>query len=123
MIDDPALALDGDAELRRRWEVIRRKLEANSESLLSQGGLIYKTTSSGRRAWAVRWVERSGDRPVHHALYLGDDERLVALARRHLGYFRMLGDLPEEVAGHARFAATASYALRRLAARPRGAKG
>lgn len=119
MIDDPAL----DQKQGIRWDAIRRKLEANSESLLSQGGLISKTTSSGRRAWAVRWVERSGGKPVHHSLYLGDDERLVALARRHLGYFRLLGGMEEEINGHARFAATAGFAVRRLAARPRGAKG
>src|SRR4051794_25629624 len=118
-IDDTTLDLD--PELRQRWGGIRGKLEGNAESLLSQGGLVSKATSSGRPAWAVRFVDRSGDKPVHHSVFVGDDERLVDLVRRQLDHYRVLGRLPDEVAGYARLAASASFAVRRLAATPRGA--
>src|SRR3954466_7500354 len=92
-----------DPALRQRWETVRRKLEENAESLLTQGGLVSKATASGRRAWAVRWVDRSGDGPVHRSVFVGDDARLVDLVRRQLEHYRALGALPEDVAGYARF--------------------
>jgi len=111
MGDDAAPGLD--PALRQRWAAVRRKMEENAGPLLTQGGLVPKVTSSGRRAWAVRWVDRSGDRPVHRSVFVGDDGRLVDLVRRQLAEYRALGGLPGEVAGYARFAASASFAVRR----------
>jgi hypothetical protein len=121
MIEDTGLELD--PELKRRWEAVRRKLGQNSERLMTQGGLVSKVAASGRRVWAVRFVDRSGNRPVHHTIDLGFDERLIDLVRRQLDHYRRLGGFPEEVAGYARFAASARFAMRRLAARPREAEG
>src|SRR4051794_38618308 len=70
----------------------------------------------GPAVWTVRYVDRMGERPLHRVIYIGDDDRLVYLLRRQLAAYRMLGGLTEEVARHARLAATAGNAMRRLAA-------
>ncbi len=125
MIDDPAFALERDPELGQRWASILAKLEAYAVGLQTQGGLVMKSTSSGRRAWSVRYVDRSGARPVHRTIFIGNDVQLNALVRQQLKAYRMLGAMMEEIAGHARFAASASHTVRRLATgrRPRTSDG
>lgn len=115
MTDDTAHALELDPELGQRWASILRKLEVHFLGLQTQGGLVMKSTSSGRLAWAVRYVDRSGTKPVHRTIFLGDDPRLIALVRQQLKAYRMLGAMTEAIAGHARLAATISFAARRLA--------
>jgi len=114
MPDDPDLS--PDPELGRRWSAIRQKLEAHAPGLQDQGGLVEKVTSSGRRAWAVRYIDRSGLKPVHRSLFIGDDPRLIDLVRRQLEAYRMIGGMEAEIAGHARFAASAGVVVRHLAA-------
>ncbi|MCA1684975.1 MAG: hypothetical protein LC745_03120 [Planctomycetia bacterium] len=109
-------APEGDPVLARRWGVIRGKLAENAEMLMTQGALVPRVTGSGRREWAVRFVDRSGGKAVHRKVFLGDDPRLTDLARGQLAYYRTLGGMEGEVAGHARLAASASFAARRLAA-------
>jgi len=113
MIDDAEP--EHDPALLRRWGAIRSKLAEHSESVMTQGVLVSKITASGRRAWTVRWVERSGVGTVHRTIYIGDDERLIGLVRRQLEHYRMVGDMPGEIAAFARIGATASFAVRRLA--------
>jgi len=96
MIDDAEP--EHDPALLRRWGAIRSKLAEHSESVMTQGVLVSKITASGRRAWTVRWVERSGVGTVHRTIYIGD-----------------VGDMPGEIAAFARIGATASFAVRRLA--------
>jgi hypothetical protein len=63
---------------------------------------LFRASRRARRAWAVRYVDRTGKKAVHHSVYLGDDERLVELVRLQLDHYRVLGRLPDEMAVYSR---------------------
>jgi hypothetical protein len=92
------------ADLERRWEEVRPKLEAHAGDLATQGVLVSRV-ASGRRVWRVRFVVRVGGRRVHRAVYIGNQPELLARARRLLELYRAQGRWGEEVAAFARFAA------------------
>jgi hypothetical protein len=105
-----------DHALERRWDAIERKLATNAERLAAQGGLVAMKSASGRRAWAVRFVDVVDGRKVHRSVYVGGDDRpeLLARTRRWLDHCRVKGRVADDVAGYARLAAAACGAVRRL---------
>ena len=107
---------DSDHSQRQRWHAIERKLAANAERLADQGGLIAMKSASGRRVWVVRFVEVVDGAKIHRSLYIGGDDQpeLLARTRRWLDQCRVGGRVAAAVAGHARLAAAACGALRRL---------
>jgi hypothetical protein len=100
----------------RRWRAIERKLAANAERLADRGGLVAMTSASGRRIWVVRFVEVVDGAKIHRSLYVGGDDQPKLLARTQLwlDQCRVSGCVAAAVAGHARLAAAACGALRRL---------
>ena len=105
-----------DRRLQKRWHAIERKLAANAGSLADRGGLVAMRSASGRRVWAVRFVEVVDGRKVHRSLYVGGDDRpeLLARTRRWLDHCRVRGRVADDVAGYARLAAEVCNAVRRL---------
>jgi hypothetical protein len=100
----------------RRWRAIERKLAANAERLAERGGLVAMTSASGRKVWVVRFVEVVDGAKIHRSVYIGgaDQPELLARTRRWLDHCRVSGRVAAAVAGHARLAAAACGAIRRL---------
>jgi hypothetical protein len=101
---------------QQRWHAIERKLAANADRLAERGGLVAMTSASGRRVWVVRFVEVVDGAKVHRSIYIGgrDQPELLARTRRWLDHCRVSGRVAAAVAGHARLAAAACGAIRRL---------
>jgi hypothetical protein len=101
---------------RRRWHAIERKLAANAERLADRGGLVAMKSASGRRVWVVRFVEVVDGAKIHRSIYVaGDDQpRLLVMTQRWLDHCRVNGRVAAAVADHARLAAAACDAIRRL---------
>ena len=105
-----------DHAQQRRWHAIERKLAANAERLADRGGLVAMTSASGRRVWVVRFEEVVEGAKTHRSLYIGGDDQpeLLARTQRWLDQCRVSGRVAAAVAGHARLAAAACGAIRRL---------
>jgi hypothetical protein len=105
-----------DHAQERRWRAIERKLAANAERLAEQGSMVTMKAASGRRVWVVRFVEAVGRAKIHRSLYIGggDQPELLARTQRWLDHCRVSGRVAADVAGHARLAAVACGAIRRL---------
>ena len=105
-----------DHSQRQRWHEIERKLAANAERLADRGGLVAMKSASGRRVWVVRFVEVVDGAKIHRSLYIGGDDQPELLARTQLwlDHCRVSGRVAAAVAGHARLAAAACGAIRRL---------
>ena len=104
-----------DHSQRQRWHAIERKLAANAERLADRGGLVAMKSASGRRVWVVRFVEVVNGAKIHRSLYIGGDQpELLARTQRWLDHCRVSGRVAADVAGHARLAAAACDAIRRL---------
>jgi hypothetical protein len=100
----------------QRWHAIERKLAANAERLADRGGLVAMKSASGRRVWVVRFVEVVEGAKIHRSLYIGGDDQpeLLARTQRWLDHCRLSGRVAADVASHARLAAAACGAIRRL---------
>jgi hypothetical protein len=105
------------SDRERRWAALQEKLDRVAETLIGQGALVRKTMPSGRKTWAIRFVDTSGGKPVHRSVYVGVDPRLVRRARHLLGRYRQRQRWPEEIATYVRLAASVGAVARRLAAR------
>ena len=105
-----------DQTQRQRWHAIERKLAANAERLADRGGLVAMKSASGRRVWVVRFVEVVNGAKIHRSLYIGGDDQpeLLARTQRWLDHCRVSGRVAAAVACHARLAAAACDAIRRL---------
>ena len=105
-----------DHSQRQRWHAIERKLAANAERLADRGGLVAMKSASGRRVWVVRFVEVVEGAKIHRSLYIGGDDQPELLARTQhwLDHCRVSGRVAAAVACHARLAAAACDAIRRL---------
>jgi hypothetical protein len=101
---------------RQRWHAIEQKLAANAERLADRGGLVAMKSASGRSIRVVRFVEVVEGTKVHRSLYVGGDDQpeLLARTQRWLDHCRVSGRVAAAVAGHARLAAAACGAIRRL---------
>jgi len=98
----------------QRWALVRRKLEEHALALMHQGTLVSKT-ASGRRVWAVRFVDRSGGGRVHRTIYVGGDDQPHVLdrARQLLESYRVLGRWADNLDTYVRLAAAAKSIVRR----------
>ena len=105
-----------DHRQRQRWHAIERKLAANAERLADRGGLVAMKSASGRRVWVVRFEEVVEGAKTHRSLYIGGDDQpeLLTRTQRWLDHCRVSGRVAAAVAGHARLAAAACGAIRRL---------
>ena len=105
-----------DHAQERRWRAIERKLAANGERLADQGSLVAMKSASGRSVSVVRFVEVVDGAKVHRSVYIGgsDQPELLARTQLWLDQCRVSGRVAAAVAGHARMAAAACGAIRRL---------
>jgi hypothetical protein len=105
-----------DHSQRQRWQAIELKLAANADMLAEQGSLVAMKAASGTRVWVVRFVEVVDGAKIHRSLYIGGDDQpeLLARTRLWLDHCRVSGRVAAAVAGHARLAAAACGAIRRL---------
>jgi hypothetical protein len=105
-----------DQSQRQRWHAIERKLAANAERLADRGGLVAMKSASGRRVWVVRVTEVVRGAKIHRSIYIGGDDQpeLLARTQRWLDHCRVSGRVAAAVAAHARLAAAACGAIRRL---------
>ena len=105
------------SDRERRWAALEQKLDRVAETLIGQGTLVRKTTPSGRKTWAIRFVDASGGKRVHRSLHVGTDPQLVRRARHLLGRYRQRQRWPEEIATYVRLAGSVGAVARRLASR------
>ncbi len=96
--------LNPDPALERRWEAVRAKLLANYDRLAERGSMASSTSASGRRVWAVRFVDTQGGRPVHRNIYVGGDDQ-GELLRRTRDWLERCRRGPAEVVRLARLGA------------------
>ena len=101
----------------RRWAALQEKLDRVAETLIGQGALVRKTMPSGRKTWAIRFVDTSDGKRIHRSIHVGTDPQLVRRARHLLGRFRQRQRWPAEIATYVRLAGSVGAVARRLASR------
>ena len=105
------------SDRERRWAAIQEKLDRVAETLIGQGTLVRKTMPSGRKTWAIRYMDTTGGKRVHRSLHVGTDPQLVRRARHLLSRYRQRQRWPEEIATYVRLAGSVGAVARRLASR------
>ena len=105
------------SDRERRWAALQEKLDRVAETLIGQGTLVRKTMPSGRKTWAIRYMDTTGGKRVHRSLHVGTDPQLVRRACHLLARYRQRQRWPEEIANYVRLAASVGAVARRLASR------